>query len=198
MDEGYIKYHCHWDEKKCITPEEIDTINHWREILCEHGLIGMLSNGIGFGNISIRQDNNIFLISGSATGGIPKLDETHYSRVTSFNLGKNELCCEGQTIASSESLTHAALYAIDPAIQSVVHVHHREGWLKGLHRLPTTPADIAYGTPEMATAVQSCYTQHKNTSNLIFMAGHEDGIISVGHTPEQAVGFLLQLFQEVS
>jgi len=198
MDEGYIKYHCHWDEKKCITPEEIDTINHWREILCEHGLIGMLSNGIGFGNISIRQDNNIFLISGSATGGIPKLDETHYSRVTSFNLGKNELCCEGQTIASSESLTHAALYAIDPAIQSVVHVHHREGWLKGLHRLPTTPADIAYGTPEMAAAVQSCYSQYKHTGNLIFMAGHEDGIISVGHTPEQAAEFLLQLLQEVS
>jgi L-ribulose-5-phosphate 4-epimerase len=198
MDEGYIKYHCHWDERQCITPEEIDTINHWREILCEHGLIGMLSNGIGFGNISIRQDNNIFLISGSATGGIPKLDETHYSRVTSFNLGKNELCCKGQTIASSESLTHAALYAIDPAIQSVVHVHHREGWLKGLHRLPTTPADIAYGTPEMAAAVQSCYSQYKHTGNLIFMAGHEDGIISVGHTPEQAVGFLLQLFQEVS
>jgi hypothetical protein len=30
------------------------------------------------------------------------------------------------------------------------------------------------------------------------MAGHEDGIISVGHTPEQAVGFLLQLLHEVS
>jgi hypothetical protein len=30
------------------------------------------------------------------------------------------------------------------------------------------------------------------------MAGHEDGIISVGQTPEQAAGFLLQLLQEVS
>jgi ribulose-5-phosphate 4-epimerase/fuculose-1-phosphate aldolase len=198
MDEGYIKYHCHWDEKQCITPEEIDTINHWRNILYSHGLIGMYNNGIGFGNISIRQEHNTFLISGSATGGLSKLNETHYARVTSYNLETNELFCEGQSIASSESLTHAALYAIDPAIQAVVHVHHHECWLKGLNCLPTSPADIAYGTPEMATAVQSCFAQHKNTSNLIFMAGHEDGIISVGHTPEQAVGFLMQLLQEVS
>jgi hypothetical protein len=195
MDEGYIKYHCHWDKKTCITPEEISVINHWREMLCEHGLIGMLSNGIGFGNISIRQDNNIFLISGSATGGIPKLDETHYSRVTGFNLEKNELCCAGQTIASSESLTHAALYSIDPAIQSVVHVHHHEGWLKGLHRLPTTPADIAYGTPEMAAAVQSFYSEYKHTSKLIFMAGHEDGIISIGQSPEEAVKTIISFIE---
>ena len=198
MDEGYIKYHCHWDEKQCITPEEIDTINHWRNILYSHGLIGMYSNGIGFGNISTRQHHNTFLISGSATGGLTQLNETHYARVTSYNLETNELFCEGQSVASSESLTHAALYAIDPAIQAVVHVHHHGCWLKGLNCLPTTPAEIAYGTPEMATAVQSCYTQHKNISNLIFMAGHEDGIISVGQTPEQAAGFLLQLLHEVS
>ena len=187
MDEGYIKYHCQWDNKPCISAEEISVINHWREKLCAHGLIGMLPNGIGFGNISIREDNNIFLISGSATGGIPKLDETHYSRVTGFNLEKNELYCEGLSVASSESLTHAALYAIDPAIQSVVHVHHHQGWIKGLHQLPTTPAGIAYGTPEMAVAVQTCYSQYRLKSNLIFMAGHEDGIISFGCSIEEAV-----------
>ena len=195
MDEGYIKYHCHWDKKTCINAEKILVINHWREMLCEHGLIGMLPNGIGFGNISIREKNNVFLISGSATGGIPKLNETHYSQVTGFNLEKNELCCEGQTIASSESLTHAALYAIDPAILSVVHVHHHEGWLKGLHGLPTTPADIAYGTPEMAAAVQSCYSQYKHTSNLIFMAGHEDGIISFGCSIEEAVMAIISFIE---
>jgi ribulose-5-phosphate 4-epimerase/fuculose-1-phosphate aldolase len=170
-------------------------LNQWRDRLFENGLIGMLPNGIGFGNISIRETNNVFLISGSATGGLQMLNTSHYARVTSFNLQENTLSCEGLTIASSESLTHAALYAIDPAIQSVVHVHHREGWLKGLHRLPTTPAEIAYGTPEMAAAVQSCYAQNKHISNLIFMAGHEDGIISCGYSIEEAVMAIISFIE---
>lgn len=187
MDDGYIKYQCQWENKSCISAEDIAALNQWRDRLFEHGLIGMLPNGIGFGNISIREKNNVFLITGSATGGLKMLNTSHYARVTSFNLQENTLSCEGLTIASSESLTHAALYAIDPAIQSVVHVHHRQGWLKGLHRLPTTPAGIAYGTPEMAAAVQSCYAQTKHTCNLIFMTGHEDGIISLGNSIEEAV-----------
>jgi ribulose-5-phosphate 4-epimerase/fuculose-1-phosphate aldolase len=105
------------------------------------------------------------------------------------------LTCDGLTIASSESLTHAALYAIDPTIQSVVHVHHHESWISGLHQLPTTPADIAYGTPEMAKSLQQCYYRHKNTSNIICMAGHEDGIISFGESTQVAVEAVISLLK---
>lgn len=187
MDEGYIKYCCNWTKNDCIHPQQIIELNKWRQQLYVHGLIGMYADGIGYGNISERVNENSFIVSGSATGGIEIINASHYARVTSFNLQENTLSCEGLTIASSESLTHAALYAIDPSVQSVVHVHHHEGWLKGLNRLPTTPTDIAYGTPEMADAVQNCYSQYKHTCKLIFMAGHEDGIISFGCSIEEAV-----------
>jgi ribulose-5-phosphate 4-epimerase/fuculose-1-phosphate aldolase len=195
MDEGYIKYCCNWTKNNCIHPHQITELNKWRQQLYENGLIGMYADGIGYGNISERGNEKSFIISGSATGGLQIIDASHYARVTSFNLQENTLSCEGLTIASSESLTHAALYAIDPSVQSVVHVHHHEGWLKGLHRLPTTPAEIAYGTPEMAAAVQSCYSQYKHTSKLIFMAGHEDGIISVGQSPEEAVKTIISFIE---
>ncbi len=195
MDEGYIKYCCNWTKNNCIHPHQITELNKWRQQLYENGLIGMYADGIGYGNISERGNEKSFIISGSATGGLQIIDASHYARVTSFNLQENTLSCEGLTIASSESLTHAALYAIDPSVQSVVHVHHHEGWLKGLHRLPTTPAEIAYGTPEMAAAVQSCYSQYKHTSKIIFMAGHEDGIISVGQSPEEAVKTIISFIE---
>lgn len=195
MDEGYIKYCCNWTKNNCIHPHQITELNKWRQQLYENGLIGMYADGIGYGNISERGNEKSFIISGSATGGLQIIDASHYARVTSFNLQENTLSCEGLTIASSESLTHAALYAIDPSVQSVVHVHHHEGWLKGLHRLPTTPAEIAYGTPEMAAAVQSCYSQYNHTSKLIFMAGHEDGIISVGQSPEEAVKTIISFIE---
>jgi hypothetical protein len=91
MDEGYIKYDCNWILSDEITPQQVEEINAWRNIMKENGLIGMYENGIGFGNISIRINKNIFLISGSATGGIDQLDETHYALVTDYNISNNSL-----------------------------------------------------------------------------------------------------------
>ena len=62
MDEGYIKYDCNWILSDEITHQQIEEINAWRNIMKENGLIGMYENGIGFGNISIRINKNIFLI----------------------------------------------------------------------------------------------------------------------------------------
>jgi hypothetical protein len=187
MDEGYIKYQCNWTKEDIIQPEQILEINKWRKRLMDQGYLGMYVNGIGYGNISIRLQDGNFMISGSATGGIAELTTAHYALVTDYNLSRNQLTCKGMTIASSESLTHAAIYACSESIKAVVHVHHKETWNRLLHQSATTDTSIAYGTPAMALAIQDLITQHKVGSNkIIVMGGHEDGLISFGRSLEEA------------
>jgi len=57
---------------------------------------------------------NQFVITGSATGEIPELEPGHYVKVNSFNIEDNAVQCVGPLKASSESLTHAAIYSADP------------------------------------------------------------------------------------
>ena len=113
MDEGYIKFNCRWIKTAPFSKHKIAEINAWRDRLYKHGLIGSYSNGIGFGNISIRTDINSFLITGSATGNLKKLNENHYVQVNEYDFLQNSLTCSGPIKASSESLSHA-----------VIHIHN--------------------------------------------------------------------------
>lgn len=192
MEEGYIKYKCNWIQEEVIKLEQIHEINKWRSILMEEGLIGMYDNGIGFGNISMRMDEHTFMISGSATGGIKELTNDHYALVTDFNLTHNQLTCKGMTTASSESLTHASIYACSKETNAVVHIHHKEKWRSLLNHEATTDSSIAYGTPEMAFAIQRLIKEDKvGPSRIIVMGGHEEGLIAFGKTLEEpAMAFL--------
>lgn len=193
MDEGYIKYQCNWIKSDNIQPQQIEEINKWRTLLFDEGYIGMYENGIGFGNISIRVDENLFLVSGSATGGIRHLSAEHYALVTDYNISINQLTCEGMTIASSESLTHAAIYACSKETNAVIHVHHKEKWTRLLDRVATTNPAIPYGTPEMAYAIQDLILKNKiGAHKIIAMGGHEEGLISFGKTLEEAALTILR------
>jgi ribulose-5-phosphate 4-epimerase/fuculose-1-phosphate aldolase len=192
MDEGYIKYHCNWIKSDVIHPEQIEEINKWRTLLFDEGYIGMYENGIGFGNISIRVDENLFLVSGSATGGIRHLTAAHYALVTDYNFALNQLTCKGMTMASSESLTHAAIYACSKETNAVIHVHHKEKWTSLLHKAATTNTSIPYGTPEMAYAIQDLISGKKIGENkIIAMGGHEEGLIAFGKKLEEAATTIL-------
>jgi L-ribulose-5-phosphate 4-epimerase len=194
MEEGYIKYHCDWIQEQVLKPEQIHEINKWRSMLMMKGLIGMYDNGIGFGNISMRIDEHTFMISGSATGGIKELTTDHYALVTDFNLAHNQLTCKGMTTASSESLTHAAIYACSKETDAVVHIHHKEKWSNLLHQAATTDSSIAYGTPEMAFAIQKLIIEDKvGPSRIIVMGGHEEGLIAYGKTLEEAATAFLTI-----
>jgi L-ribulose-5-phosphate 4-epimerase len=73
---------------------------------------------------------NIFVITGSGTGSLKKLSAEHYTRVTAYDLLKNTLTSAGPIKASSESLTHAAVYETLPLINTVLHIHHLALWEK--------------------------------------------------------------------
>jgi len=198
IDEGYIKYKSFWTKAPvpsvaAAATEELET---WRNPLFAAGLIGQYEElGIGYGNISVRcGDPGQFLISGTQTGHIAKTDKTHYSLVTAYNTYANIVSSVGPAQASSEAMTHAAIYGLDLNIGAIVHAHSHVLWQTFLNRLPTTGADVAYGTPQMANEFRRLYrdTAFRETG-LAVMAGHEEGILSFGATMEEAASKILDL-----
>ena len=193
MDEGYIKFNCERIPSDDIPLDKVAALNIWRELMYNKGLIGMYPDGIGFGNISIRCNENTFLISGTATGGIADLDKSHYALVTDYNLQTNSLICKGPINASSESLTHALIYECSPSTNAVIHIHNLALWNQLMHKVPTSNEHVPYGTPEMANEIKRLF-EETNLCNekIIVMGGHEEGIISFGKNLEEAVNVLLE------
>ena len=200
IDEGYIKYQSFWTKAPvpaaaAAATEDLET---WRKPLFAAGLIGQYEElGIGYGNISVRcGEPGQFLISGTQTGHIAKTDKTHYALVTAYNTYANIVNSVGPVQASSEAMTHAAIYGLDLNIGAIVHVHSQALWQSLLNRLPTTGADVAYGTPEMANEFRRLYrdTAFRETG-LAVMAGHEEGILSFGATMEEAACKVLDLLE---
>jgi ribulose-5-phosphate 4-epimerase/fuculose-1-phosphate aldolase len=157
------------------------------------GFIGRYPNGIGFGNVSIRAGaSNEFYISGTMTGGLAELTEAHYTKVVAWDFPRNWLRCEGPIQASSESMTHAAVYERDTAARAVLHVHELELWKRLLDRVPTTRKDVEYGTPEMAAEVARLFRESDvRERRILAMAGHEEGIFVFGGTSQEALGVLM-------
>lgn len=194
IDEGYIKFESEWIKAGPLPEDAIAEINKWRQRLYEAGLIGYYKDlGVGFGNISIRYgEPGQFLISGTQTGHLPLLDTRHYVLVTKHDVASNHVTCHGPIEASSESLTHATLYDLDATIQAVVHVHSKSLWARLMHHIPTTSADVSYGTPEMAHEFTRLYRDTNFAqSGIAVMAGHDEGIISIGRSVQEAAERIL-------
>lgn len=169
-------------------------LNACRRKLVEQGLMGVDSNGVGFGNLSIRHGVvGSFYITGSATGGLPELTMADCARVVEYDFAKNWLRYEGAAIPSSESLTHAAIYESDPFTSAVIHCHDTVLWATLLGRAPTTSETVTYGTPEMAYEIMRLFAVSDMRSREIFvMAGHEGGIVAFGKNFEDALEILMR------
>ena len=194
--EGSVKFDCHLTIEKIEIPSQLyEPLNFWRNELWLKCLIGANSDGIGYGNISVRiSGSNQFYISGTATGGIPELEQIHYPLVERCEPEANSIWCRGLINASAESMSHAAIYSANNEIASVVHVHNRQLWEKYLGIIPTTDKEVEYGTPEMANEIGRIMTNSETIARKVFvMGGHEDGIISFGNTVEEAALIVLGL-----
>ena len=196
LDEGYVKYQSLWTKAPAPHAAVAEELETWRRPLFEAGLIGEYEeHGIGFGNISSRcGEPGQFMISGTQTGNLSRTDKSHYALVTSWSVHNNLVCCVGLVQASSEAMTHAAIYQLDPHIGAIVHIHSADLWCHHMNSLPTTAPDVPYGTPEMANEFRRLYrdTDFRKTQ-LAVMGGHEEGIISTGATLEEAAQRVLRI-----
>jgi L-ribulose-5-phosphate 4-epimerase len=190
----YVKFTYEHAATEIASFDGLAELNASRRKLRELRLIGVDSNGIGFGNLSIRDGvTGNFYITGSATGGLAELAPGDCVRVVAYDFAKNWLRYEGSAIPSSEALTHAAIYECDSMTFAVIHCHDSNLWAGLLDRAPTTSKAIAYGTPEMAYEIIRLFKSSDVQRRQIFvMAGHEGGIVTFGKNLKDAFDVLMR------
>jgi L-ribulose-5-phosphate 4-epimerase len=188
----YIKFSCERLAAEITSFGGLAELNAYRRQLLDLHLIGVDPNGIGFGNLSVRDggtDN--FYITGSATGGIQELTLADCAKVVACDFKVNRVRYEGSALPSSESLTHAAIYESDAGTGAVIHCHDSELWVVLLNQAPTTSTAADYGTPEMANEIMQLFTRSDVQSRkIVVMAGHEAGILTFGKDLEEAFAVL--------
>ncbi len=194
MDEGYIKFTVHLTNGPAPAHPALDELNRARTQLHDLKLIGMYPNGIGYGNLSLcAEDPSTFIISGTATGSKRVLDAEDYCLVDSFNLAANEVRCIGRVKASSESMSHGAVYRACAGAQCVIHIHSRalfDFMLAGPY--PRTSETAAFGTPELAEEIGALAAASPE-GGLFATAGHEEGVIAYGPTLPATLETILDL-----
>jgi len=196
-EEGVIRFRLEHRPAAAVAEDVVADLSAWRLLLHRCGLLGQSPDrygGLGYGNVSLRLTGSRFLVSGTQTGGVAWLGAGGYATVTDACLASNRVISEGPVKPSSESLTHAAVFVLDGGIGSVLHVHCPEIWRTAdALRIPSTPVEVPYGTPEMARAVaELCRRQGWSDRGLLVMGGHEDGVIAFGPDPATAALPLLQ------
>ena len=194
-DEGYIKFSFAHEAAAAPAHPRLHELMRIRDDLHEWELIGVLPDGIGYGNISARiEGTNRFIITGSGTGLKFPIEKDHFCEVVSFDVANNRVVCRGPLPASSESMSHGAIYAARPDAGAVIHIHDRIMFgLLVQEGAPQTPADAAFGTPEMARAVGRLAATLPPVACMV-MAGHEDGIIAFGPDPQSARDVLWDVY----
>jgi len=194
----YIKF-----SSECVAVEitsfgGLAELNAYKRKLLDLRVIGVDSNGIGFGNLSVRDgatDN--FYITGSATGGIQELTLSDCAKVVACDFETNRVRYEGPALPSSESLTHAAIYEADATAGAVIHCHDFKLWAAVLNKAPTTSKTAQYGTPEVANEIIQLFKRTDVQSRrIIVMAGHKAGILTFGKDLEQAFAVLMRERQQ--
>lgn len=206
--EGVIKFHLVYSHR-CIDfsglSDAIEQLNLARSVMKAHALIGqdpLRYGGDGFGNISVRVENSMFLISATQTGHLERLTEMDVALVEDFDYPSNQLSASGMSKPSSESMTHGVAYQALNGINAVIHVHSPEIWTNSERLgLAATAANIPYGTPQMAEAVRQLllvesqktgFASQLNEQAIVFaMKGHEDGVVAVGASLASCVETLI-------
>jgi hypothetical protein len=186
-DEGYIKFSFVHEAAPAPQQPRLHDLMRIRDDLHEWELIGVLPDGIGYGNISARfAGTQKFIITGSGTGLKFPIEKDQFCEVVSFDIDKNSVVCRGPLPASSESMSHGAIYAARPDANTVIHIHDRLMFRLLIQEgAPQTPANAAFGTPEMAKSVGRLAATLPSVAVLV-MAGHEDGLIAYGPDPQSA------------
>ncbi|WP_461248374.1 class II aldolase/adducin family protein, partial [Treponema sp. R6D11] len=135
-----------------------------------------------------------FLISGTATGAIPELTPAEYCLVKSLDLLQNRIVSEGPVQASSEAMTHGAVYHSCHRAKCVIHIHSAavfNGMIPdGYH---AAAKNAAYGTPEIALDLAKCVPELGTNEGAVVLAGHDEGVIVWGPTVERALKIIQSL-----
>lgn len=176
VTDSYIKYLCNFTYDTNISNPDINKFNHLRSILLELRLIGTYPDGVSYGNLSQKQKNNAVIITGTNTGSKTTLTPLDFSCIYDYSINDNFVTCKGGKRASSESLTHLAIYENSSA-EVVVHIHSLRLWEKLIHIYPSSSPEAKFGTVELANEFKDLIQKYEMTSSgVIISGGHKEGI----------------------
>ena len=194
--EGVVKFNVMDPVRPVISDEQYANNKLLREILY-YGPDRAYENGVGLGNISMRiRGGNQFIIT-VGTGEIPEL-EPALCKSQLFNIDDNAVQCTGPLKASSESLTHAAIYLADPDVNAVVHVHSIDLWNEIIYKVPTTNPSMDYGTTGLAKDIFRLFSDSDVfEKRIIVMAGDRAGILTFGQDMDEAVNVLMHYLKRI-
>ena len=179
----------------------------WCAILRALGLLGRDAarySGYAFGNVSVRDPARIadkpaptsarFFVTASQTTDAPCSAPESWVRIDSFDLARFSVDATGDAPPSSETLTHAAIYSADAAIGWIFHAHAPAIWRASTKLgLATIGADVPYGSPALATAVERLARAQRSRPLLFATLGHEDGVFACGAEVDETAGALVAL-----
>lgn len=205
IDDGVIKYdRSNFTQSGPIDLVEYSSLERWRKELYAKNLIGEYPEAqVGFGNISEIKDYNPihqtsvpqFIITGTQTGKYADLDGRFYTRVLDYDIDQLKIRMMGPVEASSEALTHAAIYAHNRNIKAIFHIHSAKIWSGMINdKADCTCKSIPYGTVEMARATEQCVGSRDAGS--FCMQGHEDGVVAYGRDLKEAGDLILALYHK--
>ncbi len=199
MDDGVVKYSLNFEKTKPLAKKECKKIEKTRERLFALGLIGSYPDGIGYGNISHRyKDSNKFVISATQTGELANLTPKNYALVSDVNFNTFEVNAKGASKPSSESITHAAIYALSSNINAIIHVHNKKLWDFMLENGYLSTNNTPYGTPEMVKDINAMYASKDPLLNNAFvMKGHFEGVVTFGNSLKEAEKVLFEIIEKL-
>ncbi len=191
-EEGYLKFQCERVNGTLGEPTFFRKFNLFRTRLWDLGLVGEKENGIGFGNLSRRIGQYIF-ITGSQTGGKRELEIEDYVLVLDWNWERFTVKSFGKRPCSSETFTHLAVYTSSLEAKVVVHIHSAEIWQWAKDKIPGTPPEAEFGTLELALAVRRLVARDPKGFGWLVLLGHEEGLIVWGKTVSQVLELIMVL-----
>ena len=152
--------------------------------------MGVDSNGVGFGNLSVRDGVAGTFTSRFSDGWSARIDA---GLVQSWRRFRKELAPLRRHCDSFIGIVDAcAIYESDPSTSAVIHCHDSDCGRR-FSIAPTTSKSVAYGTPEMAYEIMRLFKVSDVRSRKIFvMAGHEAGIVTFGENLEDAFDVLMR------
>lgn len=166
-----------------------------RTTLHDAGLIGVYPSGIGYGNVSLRLAGNLFLISGAERAPAAFWENKVTASSARLTPSKIPWHPSGPVQASSESMTHGAVYGAANKARCVIHIHSPFLFTSLLAEgFPRTPESVAYGTPALSREVARLITEELSPSEGIFVtAGHNEGVFAYGESIASTLNLILSL-----
>ena len=179
----------------------------WREMLMRLDMIGqdpMRYDGFSFGNLSARlaptasgskaassAQEGLFIVSASQAAHRDHDDPATWTTVDAFSLERFWVDARGELPPSSETMTHAMIYSAEPNAQFVFHAHSPEIWNNFAQlQLPSTPADVPYGSQAMSQAVIDVLAANMSRPLVFVTQGHTDGVFALGPSARDTGGLL--------